>query len=291
MSSPIVSSHKKQWGRKWRVTVKSLRTVSVPETLQVAPFNYVDVIQFGSDSWLPEGLHVKFDTTQTIFQAYWTCDVTVYNLNSPTSQNIIKYGMTCLVEAGYQDGAFGTVFEGTIFQPMWEKENGTDWKLTLHCIVGLIESTNNFIGQTVAGGYSQRDLVSEMVRRATNQLDVSDMDDLSPGTRITRATTYFGQPNDLLQYVADTNNALMWFSHQAAHIRALVEDQTVPETEYSVDNGLIGTPEQTENGVLMKVLLNPFLGLRQQVKLKQSTVIRQQTRQIGNFPSIITQDF
>jgi hypothetical protein len=280
------TSNGKQWGRRWKVTVKSLKSFQ-PAGFATAP--YLEVFTIEQNEWTPEGLHIKFDTTQATFQWQW-CDVIIYNLNAPTSQSLIQYGMTCQVEAGYMNGPYGTVFYGTIFQPLWEKENGVDWKLTLHCVVGMIEGSNNFIGHTVAGGVNQRDMVAQMIGQATTplQLDLSGMEDTD---NLTRATTYFGQPNDLLQYAADSNDALTWFNDRKAYVLKLTEDNTVPEKEFGTDNGLIGTPQQTEFGVALRVLLQPDLVLRGQIKLKQSVAIKQMLREIGTRPSIITQDY
>jgi hypothetical protein len=294
-TAPIFSQNKKLWGRRWRVTIKSLQAIQPQQQINtpgIAALNYVEVLTLEQKGWLPEGLHITFDTTQTILQAMWMCDVVIYNLNAQQSQTVINYGMTLTLEAGYQDGAFGTIFEGTIFQPMWEKERGVDWKLTLRCIVGPIEVGDNFIGRTVVGGRTQRQLAAEMVGGATTPITLQ-MDRDIPNKTITRATTYFGQPNDLLQYIADTNNALLWFSHLTAHINQLRLDTTAPQWDIGPDNGLIGSPDQTQDGAVMQMLLKPDLVLLGQIKIKQGTVIRQMPREVGphgTLPTILPSD-
>ena len=296
VATPVVSRQSKQWQRRWAVTITNTKvTDSIstgnPDTgfQPIEGIAYDEVMSIEQHDWIPEGMHITFDTTQYALQAYQWCTVVIYNLNAPTSQDLIKYGMTCKVEAGYVDGTFGTIFYGTIFQPMWEKENGTDWKLTLRCVVGIIESSDNVINHNVARGVTQRQLVSQMLGNARYPLSLK-MDDFNED-RLTRSTTYFGQPNDFLQYVADSNDALLWFTNMEAHMQALEEDNTVPEKEFGTDNGLVGTPQQTEFGVVLKVLLQPDLIPRGQIKLKQSVVIRQMVRQFGSYPSIITQDY
>jgi hypothetical protein len=211
----------------------------------------------------------------------------------PELQDMILYGMTLRLSAGYQsdlanNGKLGVIFEGTIFQPLWEREGAITDKLTLHCIVGMLEGSNNFIGQTFAGGVTQRKLVAQMAKACRQPFDASDIAGVDDKEIITRSTTYFGQPNDFLQYHATTNNALTWFSHMAAHINQLLVDETVPEIEYNDANGLIGTPQQTQNGVLCKVLLDTRLVIRGQIKLTKNVIVRQQVRTpAGEFPSIL----
>jgi hypothetical protein len=291
-NAPVLSSNKKQWGRRWRVTIRSLQAIN--NNPGITPLSYTEVLTLEQKGWLPEGLHIQFDTTQTIQQAWWMCDIVIYNMNAQQSQTVINYGMTCTLEAGYQNGSFGTIFEGTIFQPMWEKEGGVDWKLTLRCVVGIIEQADNFIGQTVPKGVTQRQLASAMLGAATPTPITLQMDSNILDKHTTRATTYFGQPNDLLQYIADSNNALLWFSHLVAHINQLLIDETVPQWEIGPDNGLIGNPDQTQDGALIQMLLQPDLVLRGQIKIKQGTVIRQMPRHIGpngTLPTVIPDDF
>jgi hypothetical protein len=291
IAPPTFSHAGKNWGRRWRITVKSRQAIKSPLTqpietqafVQVPAVEYDEVMTIEQNGWLPNGLHIKFDVTQSL-KALWWCDVIIYNLNAQQSQTVINYGMVCTVEAGYIDGAFGTVFEGTVFQPMIEKERGVDWKLTLRCIVGMLENNDNFIGATVQGGKTQRQLAASMLGSAVNPISLK-FDSTITDKQVTRATTYFGQPNDLLQYVADSNNSLLWFQHETAYIFALREQpDKVPEWEFSPDNGLIGNPDQTQEGAQITVLLQPDLKLLGQVKIDESVVIRQFPRQIGTFP-------
>lgn len=270
---PKFLSTRSQFGRAWKLTITNVDA---------------EVISFGSDAWIPEPLLIEFDTVQTIMQGYWTCDISIYNLNSRTEQSIIKQGMTVKLEAGYQAQPYGTIFQGTLFQPLWTRENGTDLKLTLRCVCGLIESSNNFIGQTFAGGMTQRQIVAEMAKHARYPLDYSDIDTLD-STKQSRASTYFGQLNDFLQPIADDNDANLWFSNMALHIRKFAVTDTLPTITYSVDNGLVDTPQQTQDGVVMTVLLDPRLVLRTQVKLDQSVVIQQLARNIPSYPTILDQ--
>ena len=119
------------FGRAWKVEIIATKKNPDGQT-------YDDTIYtFGSDTWEPEGLHIQFNTEQS-YAAYWLCDLTIYNLNLPSIQDMIEYGMTMRLSAGYQSelvrGNLGIVFEGMIFQPLWERENAITDKLTLHCM-------------------------------------------------------------------------------------------------------------------------------------------------------------
>lgn len=265
-----------RFGRAWKVTIENADGIVISFGTTPPPGNV----------FLPEPLHITFNTYQTIQQGFWYCDIEIYNLNSQTEQEALLQGMTVTLDAGYQGQPYGTIFKGTLLQPLWTRIDGNTDKLTLHCICGLIESSNNFIGQTIAGGLTQRQLVAQMAAACHFPLDASNVDPLSPVVD-PRATTFFGQPSDFLQEIADGNNANLWFTNMALNIRQLREQNTVPTISYGVTTGLVGTPVQTQDGVQIRVFLDPRLTLLTQIKLDETVVIEQLTRNIPSYPTIL----
>lgn len=264
-----------QFGIKWQLTI------STTDGQQIVA---------GYNSWLPEGLQITFDTYQTTQAAFWYADIAIYNLNDPTTQVVLKQGMTVKLEAGYQVGPFGTIFEGTLFQPMWEREDGIDYKLTLHCLVGLVEETNNFVSLSVANGLSQRDLVARMASNCIFKLNSSNVN--FPQEQVSsRGEVIFGQPGQVFKDLAEFNGINYWASSYAANIRQLLPQQTgIPTLQYSPQTGLIGTPQQTQDGVDIRVLLDPRATLATQYQLSPDTVIRQLPRTQGSYPTILDQN-
>ena len=273
MSSP--ASNVYQFGVKWKLTITTTDGT---------------VITALQNGWLPEGLQITFDTYQTTQAAFWYADIAIYNLNNPTSQAVLKQGMLVELEAGYQTGPYGTIFQGTLFQPMWERIEGIDYKLTLHCLVGLVEETNNFVALSVANGLSQRDLVARMASNCIYKLDSSNVNFEKEQTS-SRGEVIFGQPGKYFKDLADFNGINYWASHYAANIRALLPQQTnVPTLEYSPTAGLIGTPQQTQDGVDIRVNLDARATLATQYKLTPDTTIRQLPRTQGSYPTILDQN-
>lgn len=270
------ASQLKRFGRAWKVTIENRDGIVISFGTTPPPGNV----------FLPEPLQITFETYQTIQQAFWYCDIVIYNLNAPTEQEILLQGMTVTLDAGYQNQPYGTIFKGTLLQPLWERENGTDDKLTLHCVCGLVEVGNNFIAQTIAGGYSQRQIVAQMAAACHFPLDSSNVDQLST-TKQSRASTYFGQPGDHFQEIADFNNANLWFSNMAVNIRALRQATSIPTLSYGPGTGLLGTPKQTQDGVLINVNLDSRVTLMSQVELNEGVIIEQLPRAIPSYPTIL----
>jgi hypothetical protein len=263
------------FGRAWQLTIKNSDGTTVQFGTTPSPGN----------PFVPEPLQITFDIKMAI-QGWWTAEIVIYNLNGPTEQEVLVQGNTITLDAGYQNKQYGTIFQGTIYQPLWERENGTDYKVTLLCVCGLIEDGKNFVNQTIASGYTQRQLVAQMAAACRFPLDASNVDPLS-SMKQTRASTYFGQPGDHFQDIADFNNANMWFSNLAINIGTLAQQNTLPTISYGPGTGLLGTPQQTQEGVEMIVNLDPRPVLRSQVQLNENVVIAQLARSFPSYPTIL----
>lgn len=268
------------WGRAWKVTITTTPDDN-GDSQQIVAF---------SDSWTPEPLDMTFETYQSAQQAFWYCDIAIYNLNSPTTQLVLKQGMQVKLEAGYQSQPYGTIFEGTLFQPMWERENGTDFKLTLHCLVGLIEETNNFVALSISSGLTQREIVARMAANARYTLDTTNVQIDNP-TVSSRGSVYFGRPSQYFEQIAIENNLNYWITSMSANIRALKQQTTdISTLQYSDTTGLVFTPQQTQDGVTCVVLMDARAICGGQFQLSPDTAIRQLPRQQGNYPTILDQN-
>lgn len=269
-----------QFGIAWKLTI-----LTTPDDSG----NQKSIVAF-SNAWTPEPLEIQFDIYQTTQSAFWYADIAIFNLNDPTTQIVLKQGMTVKLEAGWQSQPYGTIFEGLLFQPLWERIDGVDYKLTLHCMVGLVEETNNFVATSVAGGITQRQLVARMAQACVNPLALEQVDSLKPGVS-TRGEVIFGQPSLFLEEIAADNELNMWISDVGVNIRSLLQQQTnIPTLEYSPSTGLVGTPQQTQDGVALRVLLDPRAKLATQIKLSPDTVIAQLPRVQNTYPTILDQD-
>lgn len=269
------------FGKRWRLQIKTL-----PDGQQNQK-----IITVESQTWTPEPLEIEFEVYQTIDNAYWFAEIAVFNLNTPTEQVVLKQGMTVRLEAGYMTGpGYGVIFEGTLFQPTWERINGIDTKLTLHCIVGLVENTNNFVAFNTNAGITQRELVARMAAapNIAYPLDTSNVKLTKAGDITqTRGAVYFDQPIELLTPIAAQDTSNLWVTNLAINIRALVDQDEVPTLNVSQQTGLIGTPQQTQDGVDIRINLDSRAVLRGQVQLSPDTQVNQLQRVQGNYPTVL----
>ncbi len=267
----------------------------VINTAPDAQGNATQITAFSKD-YSSEGLEIQFEVSQSVGSynnGFWFADVSIFGLNDPTTQVILKQGMTVKLNAGWQNGQpYGTLFEGTLYQPLWERIDGINYKLTLHCIVGLLEQVSNFCAFSIAGGATQRDIVARMASTALNPLDASNVNipaaNLTPSSR---GEVIFGQPSVYLEQIGKETQTNFWFSNLAINVQSLLTAQTgVPTISYNANTGLIGTPQQTQDGVLIRVLLDPRLQIAAQINLDPSVTIAQLPRMQNTFPTVLDKD-
>jgi hypothetical protein len=271
------------FGIRWRLTVS---------TFPDATGNAQQIVAY-SDDFSFEGLHIEFDVYKTTQSSFWYADICIYNLNDPTTQLVLKQGMQVKLEAGFQNfqggsnGPYGVIFEGALFQPIWERLDVVNYRLTLHCIVGVIEETNNFVSLSVANGLTQREIVARMAANAMNPLQANVSIPEEKLTRSSRGEVIFGQPSLYMEQIAKETDTNFWISNQAINIRNLLQSTVAPTISYGPATGLVGTPVQTQDGVDLTVLLDPRAELATQIQLTPDTVITQLPRLQNTYPTIL----
>ncbi len=261
------------FGRRWEILI-----VTNPQG------GSQTVLRIASDGFKTEGLRALFEVSQVGYPAWWYGDVTFYNLNSETAQVIIKEGYEVIVSAGYDKGAYGQLFKGKVFQPLWERENVTDFKVTLRCMVGRDLTSQNFVNFTNKRLATQREIVANMAKAAYNPIPLGVVTDNLPKAKLPRAYVAFGDPRDTLNNVARGNNSQWFISDRGLELGNMTEVPSDVALVYTPSTGLVGTPQQTEEGVNFRVLLDPRLKVKyppMQVKIDQ-TQTRQIKRAVGD---------
>jgi hypothetical protein len=243
-----------------------------------------------------ESLRVTFDTSAVAYPAYWYGNIEVYNLNAESTDLFFTRGAAVAVYAGYENGVYGKIFEAPIFQVMWERENVVDNKLTLRCIIGLDNNLVNFSAEAFS---SQAELVRQIAARALNPITIDRLSSrLEEGPRSPRKRTFFGDPRKYFDQIATQNQMQWWMSETGLNIGSLndpdlTQGQIGPipagnALVYTPETGLVGTPQQTQDGVDFRVLLDARLRVTNppmSVKLDQSSIrlLKAQIGQLQNF--------
>lgn len=213
-----------------------------------------------------------------------TATVRVYNLNSKTAQQVQREFTRIAIQVGYGDGPLGIVFTGTIKQVRRGRESQLDTYVDVTAADG--DEAYNFSTVALslgAGSTPAQELNSilgqiQITAAALPQAETSGQGVIQQGyaPRLSssgrpRGTVYFGMARKALRRFAATNDCV--WSIQDGKLVLIPQTSYIPGAPVLITpfTGLLGVPEQTQNGLEMSVLMNPQVKIGQLVRL-DSTV-------------------
>lgn len=280
------------------------------------------VLTISDSAAKPEPLRILFDVRTVFFQVAWYAEIVIYNLDQATTNQLlggagvgnnnittpVKQGMSVVLSAGYQEGNYGLIWSGPVFQALFDREDGTNFKITLNCMLWLDPLTRREVNSTYAAGFNQTELIQQIAAKAFGASVPVNISPNVSSTKSSRGETFFGTATQFLNQFADTSN-VQWFLDSRGLNFARVDDniaETSPSKVFSPppsplvsvsnpspNNGIIiGTPQQTQYGVDFTVLLDPTVVVKYPAMLIQidNSQIVQLKRQQGEKPGILDQN-
>lgn len=241
-----------------------------------------NLVVFGSPS--PDGsdngidlsaLRIKFSVKRVSTQTPNIADIRVYNLEEQTAilirDNFVNQGV--ILQAGY-DSNYGVIFEGKILQIIIGRESATDTFIDI--LAGDGNTAYNFgvINQTLGKGATQANQVQAAID-SMKQYGVTSGNVGFAETnqqKLPRGKVMFGPAKNYLRTISKTTNT-SW-SIQNGQVTFVSNNSFLPGERVVLTSktGLIGTPNQTNQGVNMKCLLNPMLQVSQQVQIDNKSI-------------------
>ena len=220
-------------------------------------------------------LRIVFKIKKSDAQTPNTAEIRVYNLAKETASKIRKEFSTVLLQAGY-DSNYGTIFAGNIKQVKLGRENGTDSYIDI--AAGDGDDAYNFavVNSTLSAGATQQDQINSaagsMSVKAVKQGSITGVE----SNKLPRGKVMYGMARDYLRQSAsatETSWSIQDGKIQFVKLTGLLPSQAVLLNSKS---GLIGTPEQTNDGITVKCLLNPQLKIAGRVKIDQENIAEAQ---------------
>jgi hypothetical protein len=189
-----------------------------------------------------------------------SCDVRIYNLDVPTANTLAPTTSefkTLTISAGYE-GNFGEIFNGTIAQVRIGRESQLDTYVDVTAADG--DHAYSFAAVSAAQGALNPGSLARLLQNAMKVYGVNapPVPDFIQKMVIDSQRGYssYGTVKDEMRLLAD--NGDFYWSIQDGNV-TYVSQTAAPSTEKIVigpDSGLIGTPEQTQNGIVFRTLLN-----------------------------------
>lgn len=227
-------------------------------------------------------LRIKFSVKQSDSQNPNTADIRVYNVSNETALSMLinlnpppGIGFSTpgrvILQAGYQAN-FGVIFQGNIKQIILGRESATDTFVDIVAGDGHLAYNYAIINTTLAAGSTQMNQIN--AASTSMQPYGTGLGYISPLqlTKLPRSKTMYGNARNYLRAVSQSSGQT--WSIQNEKITFIPKTSYLPGTAVVLTSktGLIGTPQQTNEGVNVKVLLNPNIQVGGRINIAEATV-------------------
>ena len=245
------------------------------------------VVQVGNQLYDLSALKFTFKTRQSDTQTPNSCFIRVYNLKPDTvnqivgaSSNVAGAGNNTefrqvTLSAGYVNAQFGLVFQGTLKQTRRGRESAVNTYLDLLVADGDLAINWGFVNASIAAANATQDAFLDTIlasmKTAQPGLAAGNISGLAGGT-LPRGKVMFGMARDYARDLAQSNGT--FWSIQNGKFQMLKRTAYLPGTSVVLNakSGLIGQPEQTEEGIKIKCLLNPLIVIGSVVNIDNAAI-------------------
>ena len=256
---PPDDKDKALFGRRWRISI----LVPIDEEETSSDVNkYIAYVVSDSDKE-DTSLRVTFRIQNHGWEVPNFSEVVVFNMSPQTENLLIDAGARIIVEAGYKNGNFGAIYDGSIFQALWEKDDNVTTKVTFRCIDAMDIIYDNHVEMVETMKY-QKDMMLSMANKSRRKFEIKKIASTLKNIELARGKVFFDSPAYYLRKFAQQSGTTV--STQRRDIYLVRPQDEVPEdvTKKALvlspgEGGLIGFPQQTQDGVNFTCLLNPSL--------------------------------
>lgn len=221
-------------------------------------------------------LRVVFSTKKGDTETPNSAEIRVYNLSDATMSRMRREFTRVVLQAGYQSNC-GVIFDGNIRGTRSGREHGTDTWLEIVAADG--DRAYNFatVNATLAAGSTPADRV-RVCRESFAAKGAGDghVPELG-GAPLPRGKVMYGMARKHMRDEASTCGCSWSFQDgklQMVNHAGYLPGEAVVLTH---ETGLVGTPEQTNEGIKVRCLLNPKLRVGGRVKLDNKSIQQAKT--------------
>lgn len=216
-------------------------------------------------------LHIRFSIMNGDVQTPKTAIIRVYNLAGDTAKKVRKEYTQVVLQAGYE-GMAGVIFSGQIKQVRIGRENATDTFIEIIAADGDVAYNQAKINKTLAAGWTPDDLRNACLEAMAPFGITAGQLAALPTISAPRGRPLYGLARDYLRELAQTHG--MSWSIVLGQLQMLPIDGTLggAAIELTSNTGLIGMPQQTIDGIMVKCLINPLIKPGRQIKINNASV-------------------
>lgn len=275
-----------QFLRWWKLFIKSADGTHVLDVSQ----QRIDFEVRASDSDTPNSLRARIynlsrNTANSVFQAVGKTVI----LPNGESYKVL----TVHLEAGYQNGKKGTIFQGELVQSRIGAQDNKDTYLDIFAADGDYAYTKATVNQTVPAGATDAYILAKLAE-PMNAPQATTNDDLleTGGTRPRpRGKVLLGMSRDYVKEIAKRNDC-RW-SIQNGYLTLIKNTGYLSgeAVQINAQTGMIGVPEQTQEGVFVRCYLNPLIRIGGLIQLNSADVAQSARNGLVAFANRSEQQF
>lgn len=219
------------------------------------------------------GLRIKFSIKRSDATTPNVADIVVYNLSDETVAKLsnTKEFTRVVLQAGYTAN-FGVIFQGNIKQLIRGRESGQDTFINILAGDGERAYNYSIVNSTLAAGSTQNDQVTHILN-AMGEKGVSKgyVGDIN-STKLPRGKVMYGESKKFLRKIAQTSSQTISIQDEALSILPKKSYTPGDAVVLTAKTGMIGTPQQTVDGIMVKSLLNPMYKIAGRVFLNNKSI-------------------
>lgn len=215
----------------------------------------------------------RFQTVQQDEESPNNCSIRVYNLKAETVRKVRKEYSRVVLQAGYEGTAFGVIFDGTIKQFREGRENNITTYLDILAADGDIAYNWSIVNQSLAAGSSFSDRVNAITGSMKgNGVDPGKITYPDTGGILPRGKVLFGYAKAAMREQTQTMGSTWNISNGKLNVIPL--DGYLPGEAVILTSrtGLISRPEQTQDGIRARCLLNPRIVVGGTVRINNKSI-------------------
>lgn len=221
-------------------------------------------------------LRITFEITKTSDGTPNEGIIKIYNLSENTHSRIKNEFDDVILNAGYKD-ALAVIFRGNI-RRVFKYKDKNDWITELDCGDGDQDFKTAVINETIEAGVSD-DVVVDRAVGTMSKTKKGPVKGLGANRRL-RAQVLSGNTRDVMQKMARDNNA-SWSIQDGQltfiPVQGVLDDEAIV---VNAQTGMLTTPEQGDEGIKVKTLLNPLYKVYGRIKLDNNNM-KGQRQKIG----------
>ena len=257
------------------------------------------IVTTGSDGIDLSNFRIVFTTTQMDAEAPNTAAIRIFNLSDATAKQVKDEGQRVVLQAGYQNGNFGVIFEGSIKQFRSGRLNATDKFLDVLAADG--DQAYNFacVNKSLKAGSKLQDQVDAILQE-TGKFDVetgSIPNSLGTGGTLPRGKVLFGMARERLNDVCDSAGTTWSIQNGKIVIIPLTGYAPGDIVVLNARTGMVGIPVATNDGISVKSLLNPKVKIGTRVQIDNKSIVTTNIKEQGfprysdlSFPASVSAD-